>query len=283
MPSIVEQLRDTCRQLLADGTVNVIIGYGQAASDGATFPVFITKPEDVGQLVWNAECYYNLTTYLKRPDVQALGKIGLVVKGCDERTLIVLEKESQIERPAIHVIGVACQGVGSPTAAKCSVCEVHRPRFADVVIGEATNEPVPVERRYAQLLEHLKLTQPERVAYWMTELSRCVKCYACRQVCPLCYCKRCIVDKNRPQTINPSPTLEGNFAYHIMRAFHMAARCIECEECTRVCPAGINLHLLNQSLSRAAEAHFGYRAGMDPAAEPPVGGYSTKDQEEFIR
>jgi formate dehydrogenase subunit beta len=90
------------------------------------------------------------------------------------------------------------------------------------------------------------------------------------------------VDKNRPVCLSTSATLEGNMAYHITRAFHMAARCVECEECTRVCPAGIDLRLLNQSLSKAAEEHFAYRAGIDAEAEPLVGSYSQQDKEDFI-
>ena len=104
----------------------------------------------------------------------------------------------------------------------------------------------------------------ERLAYWRQELARCVKCYACRQVCPMCYCPRCIVDKNRPQAISTSATLKGNFAWHITRAFHLAARCVGCEECTRVCPAGIDLRLLNLSLAQAAEENFAFRPATIP-------------------
>jgi ferredoxin len=121
------------------------------------------------------------------------------------------------------------------------------------------------------------------MAYWREELSRCVKCYACRQACPLCYCTRCIVDKNRPTAIDTSATLKGNFAWHITRAFHLAGRCVGCDQCTRACPAGIDLRLLNLTMAKAAETHFGYRAGMDCQAEPVIGGYSVQDQEDFIR
>ena len=279
----VEQLRQTARRLLQEGAVQVVIAYGQANGKGPVHPVFLTRADGADQLVWNNQCFHNLTSYLKRKEIRALGKAALVVKGCDERALVVLEKESQIVRNEIYVIGMACEGVGDPPAPKCSVCEVHMPRFADTVIGEAHNDPVPAEKRYADLIALMSKSQPERMAHWMEEMKRCLKCYACRQVCPVCYCERCLVDKNRPACVDTSPTLRGNFSYHIMRAFHLAARCIECEECTRACPVGINLRLLNQSLSRAAEEHFGYRAGMDPEADPPVGSYSLKDKEDFIK
>jgi len=280
-----QELRQLARKLLEEGTVKVVIGYGQPVAGAPAFPVFITDPAKVDTLVWNEQCFHNLTGYLKRKEIRALGKPAIVVKGCDERTLVMLEKESQIVRSDIYVIGMACSGVGEPQAAKCACCEVHMPRLADSVIGQVDNPPVDASARYAVLDEFLSAypTPAARMAYWQEELGRCVKCYACRQICPLCYCERCIFDKNRPTCVDTSPTLKGNFGYHITRAFHLAARCIECEECTRACPVGIDLRLLNQSLSRGAEEHFGFRAGVDPEAELVVGSYSLKDREDFIQ
>jgi ferredoxin len=223
----------------------------------------------------------------------------------------VLEKESQIDRSQITVVGLACDGVGQPRRTKCQACDVHTPQQADIMIGQAgtgpffgqkpysANQPpaenmdlspsaatapsVPAEQRYAEIETFLKKSPEERVAYWKAELSRCVKCYACRQICPMCYCRQCIVEKNRPVVISTSATLKGNFAWQITRAFHLAGRCVGCDECTRACPAGIDLRLLNLSLAKAAEENFNYRAGMDAAAEPIIGAYSQQDHEEFIR
>ncbi len=279
---MLDQLRQTCRKLLEEGTVQVVIGYGQ--TDGLPpYPVFITRPKDVEQLVWNDLCTMNLTAYLKRKEIRALGDPAIVVKGCDERTLVVLEKESQINRSEIVVIGMACEGTGRPRQKQCETCDVHMPRQADYVIGQVANEPVDADRRYAELEALIEKSPAERMAFWQAEFARCVKCYACRQACPLCYCERCLVDKNRPTVIDTSATLKGNFAWHIMRAFHLAGRCIGCEQCVRTCPAGIDLRLLNLSLAKAAEESFAYRAGMDPQAEPIIGSYSQQDQEGFIR
>jgi len=273
-PQVVQALRDACRRLLAEGKVKVVIGYGKRG------PVFITKPEDVEKLVWNNQCLANLTVYLKRKEIRALGRPAIVVKGCDERALVVLEKESQIDRKEMHVLGMACQGMGEP---KCENCDVHVPRFADEVIGESDKHAPDAVERWKALESLMALPADQRMSYWATEFERCVKCYACRQVCPMCYCERCLVEKNRPTEIEPSPTAKGNFAWHILRAFHLAGRCIGCDECTRACPAGIDLRLLNLSLAKAAEEHFAYRAGMDFKAEPLIGAYSLQDKENFIR
>ena len=279
---IQEQLRQTCRRLLEEEKVDVVIGYGQSTADGPAYPVFITAPEDAGRLVWDDRCFNNLTAYLTRDEVKSLGKPAIVVKGCDERALVVLEQESQINRDEMYVIGVACEGVGAPQAAKCAACDVHMPRTADETLGEVPNGQPDLEALCAELDAFMAQSPQERMAYWRGEFERCVKCYACREVCPMCYCNRCIVDKNRPTVIDTSAHVKGNLAWHVTRAFHQAGRCIGCDECTRVCPAGINLRLLNLSLARAADKHFDYRAGMDRETAPVIGAYREEDKEDFI-
>ena len=133
-----QQLRETCARLLSEGTVQVVIGYGAGG------PVFIRRAEDAGKLVWNTDCQANLTTYLKRKEIKRLGKAAVVVKGCDERGLVILEKESQIDRQTLRVIGMACEGMGQP---KCDTCEVHQPRFADEIIGERAGARLDRARR----------------------------------------------------------------------------------------------------------------------------------------
>jgi coenzyme F420-reducing hydrogenase delta subunit/ferredoxin len=265
------ELRAEARRLLAEGTVKVVIGYGERG------PLLVTRPEDADRLVWNNGCTANLAMYLKRKEVKALGRPAIVVKACDERSLVVLEKESQFERKDLHVIGMACAGMQQP---RCGRCTVRTPRFADTTIGQIGDQPA--ESKPGKLEAVLAMPRAERMAFWVDEFDRCVKCYACRQVCSLCYCERCIVDKNQPISIDPAPGIKGNFAWHIARAFHLAGRCIGCGACAQACPVGIDLGLLNMQLARAAKQHFGYQAGVDPSAELLIGAFSQQDKEEFI-
>jgi coenzyme F420-reducing hydrogenase delta subunit/ferredoxin len=267
-----KDLRDTARKLLTEGRVNVVIGYGQKG------PIFVTKVEDCDRLVWNKDCLTNLPAYLKRKEIKTLGKAAIVVKGCDERALVVLEQESQIERENLHVIGMACEGLGVP---KCAGCQSRMPKYADEVIGTA--KPAEPTDHYAALAVLMAKSPEERMGFWAAQFDRCVKCYACRQVCPNCYCEQCIADKNRPQAIETSATPKGTFAWQIARAFHQAGRRTGCGECTRACPAGIDLWALNLCLTKAAEDQFGYHAGTDRQAEPLIGNYSQQDKEDFIR
>ena len=287
------KLQETARQLLADKKVDVVIGYGETET-GAVGAVFIRDPNDAGKLLWDKRCRTNLATYLMRKEVRKLGRPAVVVKGCDSRSIRTLITESQIKREDVYIIGMACEGVieeipgkaastEGELAQKCTVCDVHLPLGCDVVIGDVPNPAVSSEQRYALLERIMAMSPTERIAYWSKQFERCFKCYACRQSCPLCYCKVCIADKNRPIVIEPSSSLKGNFAWQIVRAFHLAGRCSGCGECERACPAGIELSLLNQTLAKAAEENLDYRAGIKDDAEQLIGHYSEQDEEEFIR
>lgn len=285
-----EQLQAKAKDLLTEQKVDVVIGYGMTEI-GHVGAIFVRDPGQVDRLLWNEDCTENLTVYLKRKEVKKMGRPAVVVKGCDAKALAVLETENQIVRDGMAVLGMECYGVkdrGEPLE-KCKTCEVHQPPHCDVVIedldkraGHAEKSYGP-EDRYAKLEKLMAMSTDERLDYWKRELSRCIKCYACRQNCPMCYCEVCVADKNRPVRIDTSATLKGNFAWNILRAFHLAGRCVGCAACSAACPAGIDLDLLNLTLAKAAEEQFDYRAGAVRNVEPLVGAFSPEDHEEFIR
>lgn len=290
------KLQQKAKELLTDKTVDAVIGYGSPATQPCL--LVVTEPDDADQLVWNDRCTQNLAVYLRRKEVRALGKVAIVVKGCDAKSLAVLEVENQLDRSLFVVIGMECNGVqvtsiASPNntttnityAAKCLSCEVNKPPHCDIVI-EADEPPKyqpDPSKRYERLSNLMSMSVEERLAYWKSELSRCIKCYACRQSCPLCYCEVCVVDKNRPVRIDTSATLKGNFAWNILRAFHLAGRCVGCSMCSEACPVGIDLDLLNLSLAKTAEENFNHKAGLNRSENLLIGTFSTEDQEEFIR
>lgn len=296
------ELRNKAKELLETQAVELVIGYAPVET-GSVGAVFYTKPGDCENLVWDSRCTTNLTVYLQRKELKKYGKIAILVKGCDAKALAVLEVEKQIDREKLHVIGMYCEGVlpepvekaepGSK-AEKCKSCDVHFPLHCDCVIlpqnlteeqarGRDAEIAKNSEARYEKLEILRAMSSGERLEYWKNEFDRCFKCFACRQVCPLCYCEVCIADKNRPVRFDTSATPKGNFAWHIVRAFHLAGRCIGCAACSTACPAGIDLDLLNLSLAKAAEQQFGFRSGYDRETLPLIGSFSTEDHEEFIR
>lgn len=314
-----KQLRATAKKLLSEGKVEVVIGYGRLET-GAIGAIFITNPDETDRLLWNNECHQNLLVYLTKKEIKKMGKPALVVKGCDAKAAVVLVNEGQVDRNAFVLIGMICSGMVNsrvytasqgtfPLYPRCETCTNQVPLFVDVVIDkepiqgtvlstppttpltkspneETTTNTSPSEvlqGNHARLAKLLALPVEKRLAYWKEEFSRCVKCYACRQNCPLCYCNQCVVDKNRPVRIDTSATLKGNFAWNILRAFHLAGRCIGCGACTNACPVGIDLDLLNLTLAETAKNEFNYVPGTTPGALPLIGTWSEEDKENFIR
>jgi formate dehydrogenase subunit beta len=123
----------------------------------------------------------------------------------------------------------------------------------------------------------------ERWAFWSAELARCVKCYACRAVCPLCYCARCITDVNRPQWLPVSSDPAGNLEWNVVRAMHLAGRCIDCGSCAAACPEGLRIDLLHRALARETSVHFGAEPGYSTRKDYALSAYKPDDKEEFIR
>ena len=125
------------------------------------------------------------------------------------------------------------------------------------------------EEEFAEVDQMEALPPEERWEFWKDHFDRCIRCYACRQVCPMCYCKRCIVEKNQPQWVETSPHLRGNTAWNVIRAFHLTGRCVGCGECERVCPVGIPLSKINDKMAKVVLDQFDYQAGMDSTTPSP--------------
>ncbi len=295
---ITESIRTEAKRILSDGTVSAVIGYTHVRRKGSTQPILITNPDDSEKLFFSEGCLNNLVVYLtkSKKDVPKTGKIGIVVKGCDLKAVVGLLGESQLKREDIYLIGVPCNGVlGSlinpatelntkTIAAKCRECTDRMPVGADFVPPVELAAMPQMEATYSDKIAKLEaMTPSERWEFWKEQFSKCIKCYACRQVCAFCYCEQCVCDRNRPQMVEQSPRPSGNFSWHLVRAIHLAGRCVGCAECERVCPMDIPLNLLNRKMAMEMKELFNSEAGFEVREKGPLNSYDEHDDESFIR
>jgi ferredoxin len=149
----------------------------------------------------------------------------------------------------------------------------------DEILGE---DGEVIDSNRFDMVEKLEnMTSEERFAFWQNELSRCIRCNACRNVCPACTCEQCVFDNpNSGVSQKAAATSFEENMFHIIRAFHVVGRCTDCGECSRVCPQNIPLHLLNRKFIKDINAFYGdYQAGEDPDAKPPLGMFRKDDRE----
>ena len=294
---IGKAIQDEVRRILSEGSVSSVVGYAAARRKGSAQPVVITRADDAGKLIFSAACVNNLAVYLTKAgkELPKSGKIGVVVKGCDLKALVGLMGESQLKREDLYLIGVPCAGVLTSTiqpdtaltadtiAPKCRECDAHLPLGCDFVPAQKPDTP-ELEMLYSPEIARLEAMAPaERWAYWKEQFKKCIKCYACRQVCPFCFCEQCLCDRNKPQMVETTPRPAGNFAWHIVRAMHLAGRCAGCAECERVCPMDIPLNLLNRKMAKELKELYDHELGFEVLEKGPLATYDEKDDQSFIK
>lgn len=283
-----EAIQGKARQLLESGEVECVLGY-EIGPRGRVRPVFIHSAAEVERLVWNRGCTHNLATYLPsslrpgKPDAPKK-RMAVVVKACDARAVNMLLAENQFERDQVHLIGAVCEGIAegagsrpmaeledsAPLQVRCQMCTDRVPVLYDTLIGEPQQAAMPTAPVDDPLSRLDAMTPAERAEFWLAQFDRCLRCYACRQACPMCNCPTCLYERDDSLWVGMGIGLSEKRAFHLGRAYHLAGRCVGCNECERVCPVGIPISLLNRRLAREVEAAFGFRAGLEARPSPLV-------------
>jgi formate hydrogenlyase subunit 6/NADH:ubiquinone oxidoreductase subunit I len=164
---------------------------------------------------------------------------------------------------------------------KCATCQLATPLQYDVLAGEAIQSNKPQDT-FEETKEFEKLPLKERRAYWEKEFDRCIRCYACRNACPMCICQdRCIAESRDPHWTSQRANVTEKSMFHMIHGLHLAGRCISCEECERVCPMDIPVAKIKKKISMDLKELFNYEAGMNPDDTPPL--YTFKIEEATIK
>ena len=271
-----EKYRTTVKELLASGSVKMVIGYKPGSTPDRRRPLFIRTSEEADQLVLDSTCMTNLSRYLVTEGLLSDEKrVGIFLRPEGIRSINILAAEYQLNIEQIVILGF------DSTGRDVRPLEGRNAGDFSGLLSEIKEKPVQTSKE--PLLERIeKMNAQERFDFWQEEFSRCIKCYACRQACPMCYCRRCIVDSNQPQWINTSSHTLGNFEWNIVRAFHLSGRCVQCGNCDRACPVNIPLRLINQRMATEVLDGFDHFAGLSPTQEPVLASFKKDDTETFI-
>ena len=318
----MQELIKRAKELLADGTAARVLGWRRGDLPYDPEPAFFEKEEDFDQFVYDGFCGANLSKMMIEA-CKLEGKTAVCLKPCDTYSFNQLLKEHRVDREKAYIIGVGCRGkldiekiraqgvkgiqgvsgaeidgpdelqvqtiygdktvpYASAMLGRCHVCKGKEHMICDEIIGES-RETQDADR-FDEVRAIEAMSPEERFAYFKKELSKCIRCNACRNACPACSCRKCVFDSNKfdsAQKANVDSFEEKMF--HVIRAFHVAGRCTDCGECSRVCPQGIPLHLFNRKFIKDIDELYGeFQAGKDPEAKSPLTDYRFEDAEPGI-
>ncbi|MDD5966769.1 MAG: 4Fe-4S dicluster domain-containing protein [Blautia sp.] len=319
----MQELIERAKELLGDGTVVRVLGWKAGDLPYNPEPAYFESEEELKDFVYNGFCGANLSKYMIEASKKE-GKTLVFLKPCDTYSFNQLLKEHRVDRDKAYIIGVGCKGkldiekikaqgvkgIQKITGAelsdecesltvetlygekevsykdamlgRCHTCKGKEHKIFDEEIGESKD--TKDADRFAEIEKIEAMSPAEKFAFFQKELSKCIRCNACRNVCPACSCRKCVFDSDKfdsAQKANVDSFEEKMF--HIIRAFHVAGRCTDCGECSRVCPQGIPLHLFNRKFIKDIDNFYGeYQAGEDAVSPMPLTSYTTEDVEPSI-
>lgn len=309
----LDELKAAIKEKLPE--LEFVIGWQKGYDDAHGVPLFMTTPEDVDKLIWGPLNVENLAVHL--PNYKGK-KVGIVVKGCDSRSIAELLQEKLINREDIIIFSLPCEGtldmgrvnaelgrytkvdevkldesnvfitcdgkehrfcVQDYAQGKCYTCKTPGAVLADVRLGMPdpvrNDQVMPPELK---MLDSMSLS--ERLGFWKSQMDRCIRCYACRNACPMCVCRDfCISDSRDPHWMSQGESPKDKLFFQIIHAVHLGGRCTGCGECQRSCPVGIPILALRQQIARTISELFdGYQSGMNPDLTPPLLTYLPEEK-----
>ena len=299
-------MRERAAQLLESGEAQRVLGWRAGDFSYDLTPSFFETRDDLKNMIYDGFSGPNLSKYLIQAGKKE-GKTAVFLKPCDTLSLQQLINEHRVKRENVYVIGVGCKGMldiekmrdkgyrkekdipdaearRSVMLGKCLDCKGKTYALSDEIIDDEESRKVFPQDRFSGVRALEAMTAQQRYDFWRGELSRCIRCNACRNVCPACSCNKCVfdnIDSGVSGKSNPDEFQEK--LYHIIRAYHVAGRCTDCGECSRVCPQKIPLHLLNRKfISDIDELYGDWQAGEGPDERHPLINYTQDDPNPSI-
>ncbi len=314
MDTYTKKIREIAKDLLASQKVDRVIGFEMGTIPMAARPVSIESENDAEKLVFNSLCAMNLANYIRKPK----GTIAVIAKGCDSRNMVNHVVEHQVDRENLVIIGVPCHGMidksqlalevegeitaydeegqtlkittaqGELTFEKqdflkdnCRLCQHRNPVIHDYMAGDPVTEQ-ELEDPFADVNEIEAMSQEAKSTLFEDLTKNCIRCYACRNACPLCFCPTCFVDESSPQWVGKSQNKTDVDTFHFLRAFHCAGRCTDCGACVEACPMDIDVRKFTRKLIKDSYEMFGWEAGLDISKRPPLDTFNPADPDDFI-
>ena len=317
MHTYTEKIQNLAKDVLKHGKAEMVIGFKQGTISMATNPFVAKNENDADKLIWSSTCGLNLANYL--PGIKKCdGKIGIIAKGCDSRNIVTHIVENKIDREKLYIIGLPCTGMvdkkqiallfddeitqfsedGNTLIVKsetkeekinkqeylrsnCKTCTHRNPVIYDELVSDLVEEQI-IEDQFADVKKIEAMSSEEKWDFFDKLTEDCIRCYACRNACPLCYCPTCFVDESGPQWVGKGQNTDDIKTFHYLRAYHCAGRCTDCGACEEACPMDIKVRNFTRKLNKDSLELFNWEAGLDISQRPPLDTYQPDDPNDFI-
>ncbi|MBI9092006.1 MAG: Coenzyme F420 hydrogenase/dehydrogenase, beta subunit C-terminal domain [Desulfobacterium sp.] len=315
MNNYTKNIRKISSNLLEDGRVDLVLGFKRGTLPMASVPGIARTPEEAQGFVWDTNCRLNLANYI----TDQKEKIGIIAKGCDSRNIVNHIMENKIPRDQVYIIGVPCTGMVDKNRIRallddeikefkeegevilirgagqervldkeaylrdnCKICTHRNPVIHDDLVGALVKEQ-KIEDPFRDVAAIEAMEGEERWNHFEGLLSNCIRCYACRNACPLCYCPACFVDESKPQWIGKGQDPTDIRTFHFLRAYHCAGRCTDCGACEEACPMDIQVRDFTRKLVKDSFEIYGWEPGLTLDRRPPLETFKPEDSDKFIK
>jgi len=255
----MEEIRNIARDLLEKKEADGILALREG-DQAVVEPHVFRDPGDISRLVTEPKWLFAKTAMKILRSSPRDFRLAVVVRGCDDRALVELAKRNQVAEENLRFIGLAC----TEDQAKQCFCERPYPR----TIHGGKPQPGISFLRDERVRSLLQGDSAERMKRWAALLGRCIKCYGCRNACPICVCVPC---KLEDEVWVEKGTLPAErLVFHLIRAFHLSDTCVACGACQEACPVSIPLLALQLAMREALKDRYGYEPGLDGERKSPI-------------